>query len=190
MFSQDYFMRKDIDAFLVEIPKMIRAAFCDTPYASGIRVIGMEPEGARRLCYPLTSQQLERMHRCTAIRTQIAEIVCHGDLLNESKGVLTFHVSYHFEGTEPSGELLTIKEQGWIFVHCSMEGKYRFITGIEGYPHDAPLPDKVATSPDKLPPSPRRARERLHQRAISGDAKSCCWDGIIDILLEWVYGWF
>lgn len=184
MFRSNKLALSDTDEYRIAIPKMIRAVFCDQPYDSDIRIIGMGPDGVKHLCYPLTPQQLDRMHQCTAIRTQKVDIHCQDDMVSECNGVMTFYVSYQFEGTEPSGNLLIIQVQGWIFVHCSIEDKYKFITGVEGYPHDAPLPDKVSTSPDKLPPSPRRARERVHRSAASEEAKSCCWEGIIDIILE------
>ncbi len=190
MSAERTFMLSEIDQFRVGIPKIIRAVFRGEPVDPAIRIVGMGAEGAKRLCWPIAPEQLDRIHRCTSVKTQSAEIVCHDDLLSETTGVLTFHVSYAFEGTEPSGQPLSIREQGWIFVHCSVVKNLPFITGVEGYPHDAPLPDKAPTPSSELPPSPRKARERLLRRTASDEAKGCCWEGLWDMLLELLFGWF
>lgn len=181
------FTISDIDQFRTAVPKIIQAVFRGETPDSSIRIVGMGNDGAKRLCYPLSPAQLDRMQRCLSIRTQTADVTCHDDLQSECKGVLTFHVSYHFVGTEASGETLTIHEQGWIFVHCSVQGKYLFITGVEGYPHDAPLPDKLPTASSELPPSPRKVRERIRRRAMNEDVKGCCWEGFVELILELIF---
>lgn len=189
MSTEHKFMLAEIDQFRTAIPKIIRAVFQGEPVDSDIRIVGMGAEGEKRLCYPLSPEMLIRIHRCKSVKTRMAEIICHSDFVSECKGVLTFRVSYAFEGTEPSGEVLSIQEQGWIFVHCSVVKKQPFITGVEGYPHDSLLPDKVPTPSGELPPSPRQARKRLHLRAAKDEAKSCCWEGLWDMILELFFGW-
>lgn len=183
-FGENTFSHREIEAFAEQVPKIIRAAWQnDDMKPLNVSLVGMGEEGARWLCAPIPPDLLNRIHRCSRVDFQDMNIrrVCIPK--EEQLGILTFRVSYDFQGAEFDGSPLTVQVDGMVKVHCSylrlgLSKKRLCISYVEGWKTDDPAMQEKSASP-------RESRAQARVKAL--DRSSCangCIEAIFDLLGE------
>lgn len=100
---------------LDSITDLITCTFLGKP--KGDLALSLRPElSAEMFCQPLTAEELDKVHRCTAISRKNVGV----ELFHWWKmlvGVADLAVTYDFEGTTPDGETITVQDRACLRVH-------------------------------------------------------------------------